>query len=520
MPTCCIPMDIKLPLNLLNSSAVTKLAENPLGLKVGQKLDVKVISSLIKTQANAFALQLADLTLNVKSNQALNLVPGQALQIQVTKVSPALEFAIIISLPDPKVPAIPPDVRLKLIAPAIDKQPAESATEFSLPFNQPLPAKVTALTATQIQLQVYTGTPASPKQQNSLEPLTAKPFILVTIDRSQLLATQTKTTHSTAVTTLSAQGKAPADFKLGQPVLLEISSTGTKQEYKISLAQPPDLEENVTEFIKQFLPKHEASPVLLNQLLKELPHWLKNQSVSETLQKIATQILQNLPQRQQLNDSAGLKQALVNSGLFLEAKTTELNKNPQLAFDQDFKANLLKFIETLKKELARPEQNAAETTDLDTLKSLQQKTEGNLAKLSLDQLVSLPKEDNPKQVWTMDLPFVDRGNADTVTMQIEREKDTNSQTPENENWSVMITMNPPGLGTIQCKLAFHNETINTYFRSREPETTELISHHLDQLKSQLEAAGLKAGVLNIQSGLQPTKSTYQLTKNALFDENV
>jgi hypothetical protein len=511
-------MDIKLPVNLLNSSAVTKLTENPLGLKVGQKLDVKVISSLIKTQANAFALQLANLTLNVQSNQALKLIPGQALQIQVTKVSPALEFAIIISLPDPKAPAIPPDVRLKLIAPAIDKQPAESATELSLPINQPLPAKIIALTSTRIQLQVFTGTLTLPRQENALEPASAKPYILVTIDRSQLLATQTNT-HSAALTTLSAQGKAPADFKLGQPVLLEISSTGTKQNYKISFAQPADLEGNVTEFIKQFLPKHEASPVLLNQLIKELPQWLKNQSVSETLQKVAAQILQNLPQRQQLNDSAGLKQALVNSGLFLEAKTTELNKNPELALDQDFKANLLKFIDNLKKELATPEKNTAEATGLDTLKSLQQKTEGNLAKLSLDQLVSLPKEDNPKQVWTIDLPFVERGNAETVTMQIEREKDTNPQTPENENWSVMITMNPPGLGTIQCKLAFHNETINTYFRSREPETTELISHHLDHLKNQLEAAGLKPGVLNIQSGLQPTQSNYQLTKNALFDEN-
>jgi hypothetical protein len=514
-------MDIKLPVNLLNSSALTKLVENPLSLKVGQKLDVKVISTLLKTEINTIALKLANSTINVQSNQAIELAPGQELQIQVTKVSPMLEFAIIFSTPDLKRQAIASDLRLKLITTTTDKHDTDSIPESSLPLKQPLAAKIIALTGSKIQLQVFTETPTSTKQQNAAESGTTKPFIMVTIDRSQLLAPKTTTTNPptlAAISTSTQETRTATDFKIGQPVILEISTTGTKPAYKISVAPPPDIEQKVNEFIKQFLPKHEASPALLNQLIKELPQLVKNNSVSETLQRVATQILQNLPKRQQLNDSARLKQVFVNSGLFLEAKMPDLKEKPELTIEQDFKANLLKLVDALKKEVASPGKTEAQDTELATLKNLLQKTENNVAKLSLDQLVSLPKEDNAKQIWTMELPFVDRGSADTVNIQIERDKDTNNQTSENDNWSVMITINPPGLGTIQCKLAYHNEAINTYFRSQQLETTELISQHLEHLKNQLEAAGLKPGVMSIQPGLQPIKSNYQLAKNTLFDE--
>jgi flagellar hook-length control protein FliK len=514
-------MDIKLPVNLLNPSTLNKLVENPLSLKVGQKLDVKVISTLLKTEINTIALKLANSTINVQSNQAIELAPGQELQIQVTKVSPVLEFAIVLSTQDLKRKAIAPDLRLKLITPTTDKQNTDSTAESSLPLKQPLVAKIIALTASKIQLQIFTETPTSQKQQKTAEqPGGTKPFIVITIDRSQLNAPKSTPTNqpNLVITNSPAAASAPTEFKIGQPVILEISSKGTTPEYQISVAPPPNMEEKVTGLIKQFLPKHEASPVLLNQLIKELPQLLKNNSVSVTLQRMAAQILQNLPQRQQLNDSAGLKRAFVSSGLFLEAKMPELKEKPELTIEQDFKANLLKLVDALKKEVVNPEKIEVQDIDLATLKHLQQKTENSLAKLSLDQLTSLPKEDNSKQIWTMELPFVDRGRADSVNIQIERDKDTNHQTSENDNWSVMVTLNPPGLGTIQCKLAYQNETINTYFRSQQAETTELISQHLEHLKHQFEEAGLKAGVINVLDGLQTTKAAYQTDKNMLFDE--
>ena len=74
------------------------------------------------------------------------------------------------------------------------------------------------------------------------------------------------------------------------------------------------------------------------------------------------------------------------------------------------------------------------------------------------------------------------------------------------------------MGTIQCNLSFHNDSINTSFRSQENETSQLINHHLDHLKQQFEEAGLKTGVINSQAGSQPAKTSYQFVNKTLFDE--
>ena len=47
---------------------------------------------------------------------------------------------------------------------------------------------------------------------------------------------------------------------------------------------------------------------------------MKNESVPQALKDIAAKIVQNLPPKEQLITSQGLKQAIANSGLFLEAK--------------------------------------------------------------------------------------------------------------------------------------------------------------------------------------------------------
>lgn len=512
-------MDIKLPINLLNSSALNKLVENPLALKVGQKLDATVISSLLKTEITTIALKLTNNTVTVQSNQPIKLMPGQDLQIQVTKIAPALEFAIILSSPDLKRQSIAPDLRLKLITPSTGQPKTESPAESALPVKLPLAAKIIALTDSKIQLQVFSDTESSLKPQQSAEPAVNKPSVLITIDRSQLQTPKTPANNPSPLTQITPTD-ITSEFKIGQPVILEISPKGTTPAYRISVVAPPQTtEEKVTEFVKQYLPKHESSPVLLNQLMKELPQLLKTSTVPEALQQIADKILQNLTPRQQLNDSSGLKQATVNTGLFLEAKLSELKEAPGVTIDQDFKADLLKLVDVIKKEVANTGQSESQNQDLGALKNLQQKTENSIAKIILDQLTSLPKEDTPKQLWIIDIPFVDRGQADTVSIQITKDQE-NNQSSENDKdkWSVTLTMNPPGLGSIQCQLSYQNETINTCFRSQQPQTTELISDHVDHLKRQFEDAGLKPGVINIQQGLQPAKSVYQIAGNTLFDE--
>ncbi|WP_340121842.1 flagellar hook-length control protein FliK [Methylobacter svalbardensis] len=530
--------------------------ENTLNFKVGQKLDAKVISADIQAAKNVITLAVGNKDITVQSNQPITTNPGQNLKIQVTQTIPVVEFKILNSSPELA------ELRLKLIAasgqepvrPTVgDKQ--DGASRSSL-VRQPLDAKIIGITGNKIQLQIFT--PSTTDMGN-------KQVGLITIDRSQL-------TH------------APQNLKIGQNLNLEMLRAGTTAEFKVISTSNAIPEAKIAEFIKQFLPRHEASPLFLNQLIKDLPKLMNNESVPKVLKDIAAKIIQNLPPKEQLITSQGLKQAIANSGLFLEAKLppamaqAELIKElPQLIKNEtvpqslqriaaeilqnltqkepllnspsattakqlseaelltlklniadapkaealgneDFKANLLKFIQALKQELTNQAAQQINQADLDLLKNLQNKTENTVAKLVLDQLMSLPKEDNPKQLWLIDIPFIDRQQAETVKIEIQLDK-KNKQPSGSSDWSVNITITPPELGTIHCRVSYQNDVISTYFNSQQTQTTQLIKHNLDYLKNQLEESGLTTGHMVAHNSSQNKQATHQLAGKKLFDDN-
>ncbi|MGZ4969013.1 MAG: flagellar hook-length control protein FliK [Methylobacter sp.] len=600
-------MDINSPISPQSLLTSGRLLENTLNLKVGQQLDVKVVSADIQAAKNAITLSLGGKDVTVQSNQPITLTSGQDLKVQVTQVAPVVEFKVLDQLNEAT------GLRLKLIATtrdggsavigreamrptakdgesaAIGREAMRPTTNIvgssanpiqppvtekqggpvtTWPTAQLLDAKIANIAGNKIQLQIFN--PSTTEAGN-------KPAALITIDRSQLT-------------------NAPSDLKIGQNLNLEIVKTGTVPEFKIIPANNIP-EAKVAEFTKQFLPRHEASPIFLNQLIKDLPQLMKNESVPQALKDIAAKIVQNLPPKEQLITSQGLKQAIANSGLFLEAKlppamsqvelikelpqliknesvpqslqriateilqnltqkqplpnssgleqaimkptpkteTPSSTLNPPNAGDntsktgalgdagfiaEDFKANLLKFVQALKQEITQ--QNGDQPlnqVDLDLLKNLQHKTENTVAKLVLDQLMSLPKEDSPKQLWIIDIPFIDRQQAESLRIEVQQDKE-NKQQSGNGDWSVNITITPPSLGTIHCIVSYRNDVINTFFKSRNTQTTELIKHNLDYLKNQLEESGLKTGHMDAHDGTQKTQTAhpYQLSGKKLFDD--
>lgn len=543
------------------------MAENALNLKVGQQLDVKVIGADILAAKNAITLSLGGKNITVQSNQPITPSPGQNLKIQVTQVAPTIEFKVLESLPELKTQAA--ELRLKLISTARDggsvasgrepmrptvgdrgsaasgKEPMGQASQAA----QPLEAKIISIAGNKIQLQVFTAETGN------------KQTAVINIDRTQL-------------------ANAPSNLKAGQSLNLEIIKTGTAPEFKVIPAATNIPEAKIAEFVKQFLPRHEASPIFLNQLIKDLPQLMKNESVPQALKDIAAKIIQNLPPKEQLITSQGLKQSIVNSGLFLETKlqSADLIKElPQLIRNEsvpqslqriaaeilqnltqkeplldspgvtaskpvseaepaslkdapietpkgatglithDFKGNLLKFIQALKQELTHQGAQPLNQVDLELLKNLQNKTENTVAKIVLDQLTSLPKDDTPKQLWIIDIPFIDKQQAESVRIEVQRDKE-NKQQSGSHDWSVNITITPPELGTIHCLVSYRNDVINTYFKSQNIQTTELIKHNLDYLKNQFEESGLKPGHMDAHDGAQKTQPSHQLAGKKLFDD--
>lgn len=538
-------MEFPLPakaLNLLVSSA--KPAKAPILLKLGQQIEAKILQ--VSLENNTIKLQLGKTTVEAQPQPALlsknnlantpakktpPLSPGQTVKLLVTKLAPTPELKIEkVTLPtgqtshnktDPtksrttdlthKIDTKPitlklltkPEVPTKVIT---DKFPP-------LQIGQKLPAKVIVITNKQIQLQILPEQKSTNTGATTQQP-TPKPSAIISIDLQK--SEQPKPSINTAVTS-----KLP--IITGQTVTLEVTKAGKEPQFIILENKPLPIaipEKIISETVKQILPIQQPPEVFVNRLILNLPTLSKNTNLPETLQRLAQQILQNLPSKNHLTHPQKIKQSIKNSGLFLESKLAHPNNKSQLQTQTDFKANILKFLQALKQIPPAPQ---AETTALEQetsiLKQLQNSGESSVAKLVLDQLNSLPKEDSPKQIWHVEIPFVDQENSQTVSLQIEKDKETEAENGK-ENWSVNITLNPPNIGKVNCKISCCNQIVNTHFWSDLPKTTDLINSNLDYLKSQLEASGLKTGKMQAFQDTATKNPTVNLPSSNLIDEQI
>ncbi|MDD1621651.1 MAG: flagellar hook-length control protein FliK, partial [Methylococcaceae bacterium] len=177
-----------------------------------------------------------------------------------------------------------------------------------------------------------------------------------------------------------------------------------------------------------------------------------------------------------------------------------------------------KFVQLLTREIEAQAQQKSALDNTAMLKEALQKTHATLAKLTLDQFQSLPRDDSPKLVWVLELPFFHDHKADTVQIEIERDK-RGAEDSDQKNWAVSITITPPELATIHCRISCYDGSVNTRFWSDGADTVDKINTHLDYLKQQLEQKGLKTGFMEAHQGKpSPTDSAKKPLANLLSEK--
>ncbi len=615
-------MDIQTSFNSQILQAMKTLVESNLNLTVGQQISAKV-SSL---SDGGITLKWGGQSLTVENqNPRAVLIPylGQNLTLQVTKVTPELEFKIVAL--DTQRYGTPPSadkmnaMRLTLATAPLITRIDESLKNFvsHAQGQQPIEAKIVGLVGHKIQLELVVDDHQSGSSGKKM---------LISIERNQLQLLPSQTGES---------------LKVGQALTLAITKIGAMPEFKqlsATAATPASLhEEKIAAFMKQLLPRHESPSVLLNQLRTDLPQLeIKNDTLATTLKQNAAALFDHLPPNEQLFNPQKLKHLIYSSGLFFEAKSAASNivKTPSPApttvtqtptpsvdlkmpllnllqhtsvtnelkqlvstllqnllkrettptqeltqlIDQneaelhtqllqlsrsenipqslktlateilpnlkpsndvknttlplvnnaplnepeptDFKSDLFNLMHTLKHGIAQQNELALTDTQVEELQQLQSKTENALAKIVIDQLHSLPKEDGGKQVWAFELPFLMNNQAESLKMEIQRDKANQTVDTQSQHWSVNLTLTPPKLGEVQCVISYQNGVVNTYFKNQQPQTTALISQNLDALKQQLQHVGLIAGLMSAHNNFQPMKSAYSVSGTSLLNETV
>ena len=335
---------------------------------------------------------------------------------------------------------------------------------------------------------------------------------------------------------LSLRAQTPNVLELGQILKLEVVKAGTVPELKIIVPERAVQPEQavVIQALRQFLPKQQSLidfAVSLRQIAT------LTAGKSDTVSVAINEALGALLSKDELMSAEGLKRGIGNSGVFLEAKLANL----PLTLQGDLKGHLLTLAEALQKvqgnqntlsgaEIIHPATGKAADSPpaqalLDVLaesldKSLFNKTEGAIARIVLDQLASLPQNDGKQNTWQIEIPFTDGHHTDSVKLKINPENKTN-QASDQANWSVVLELNPPGLGTLHSRISLVGDVIDTYFWSDQQTTTALVREHLDLLSTRYTQAGLTVGQLNALEGAPVNdKSSGTSLMPTLLDERV
>lgn len=482
-------MDIQLPLNPA-LAGIAKTDGSSLNLKLNQVLEARVVDTQIMLDTLSLAINGKSVTAQI--SPALNLQVGQSLQVLVSKLLPSPELTILAAAktPDGNQASVNLEGQsLKLlVAPQSNNRPLDIVWTQTMR-GQPMQATVLKLADNKITFQLQ-SLPTGLARQISPSDLSSPEKLLLTLDRRQITLNTPQTAASLA------QQATPFNLKVGTQINLQLLKTGSSPVFVITPALA-ESKQAIFEAYKQLLPV-QASPVpLLNQLRQVLPQLQTEASIGETLKNLALEILRSIPAKTQLAEPGQLKQVIAESGLFMETKLAALLAgNPESSLQDDFKVRLSKLVHLFQQVLNNHEQNQ-ETSE--TLKESLQKAQSALAKLSLDQLASLPKEDALKQTWVLELPVYHNRITDSVKLEIEQDK-TRDPEQEQQTWAVSITITPPDLATIHCKISCYGGSVNTRFWSEAIDTVAKINAHLDYLKQQLEKKGITIGFMDAHQG--------------------
>ncbi len=570
-------MDINLSVDARQLTSGLQSLTNQLPLQLNQIVDAKVLETPIIQ--NGIALSIADKTVVVQSQQPLALQANENLQLQVVRTQPTLEFKIVSASAQPAIAGTTPQIA----SPASQAQPAQTqilrllsvstqsvaAVNPKLALNQlvsgqQIQAEVVGIDHGKLILQVLQPAitaqqPASSVSGSAIALSTSRPTIppasasptltppgsgastfsnagsdqailqnnpvgervrqLISLNAEQVMMGNSASIVQTGNAKIAQQ--SISQLLPGDKIQLQVVKAGDTPVFNLTVTEsiPQISEQKVSQLLRQLLPIQNPPSVFANTLSRILPALAQDVSIPEALKQLARQILASIPQAPQLTQPEQLKQSISQSGLFFESRLAQqFSNNIELPLPQDLKLELLKMVQALNQEIAA--QTNPKTVEM--LKELLQNADSALAKLTLDQFNSLPNDESVKQGWIVELPFFWQNTASTVRLEIQQDKSGAQHQDDGnlqKNWAVNITITPPELATIHCRISCHDDAINARFWSDAAETVERINTHLDYLQRKLEQQGLKTGYMEAHQGKPDTHSLKKPLTN-LFSEKV
>lgn len=214
----------------------------------------------------------------------------------------------------------------------------------------------------------------------------------------------------------------------------------------------------------------------------------------EQIKTLATELLNRLADPQRLTTADGLRQAISQSGLFLEAR---LARGDSTVLQQDFRAGLLRLLDAVQEQLAAPATAAPRSGTLPPpalnpglLLELSQHIEGALARVKVQQLQTLSAQAGPDPAWLLELPLRHGTEQEVMRLRIQREGG-GSNGNGAPGWSVRLHFDNAQHGGVDSVVTLLGGKVGVSFWAEQPATAVRFQQRLEELRGQLQHAGLE-----------------------------
>ena len=403
-----------------------------------------------------------------------------------------------------------------------------------------------------------------PRRPPGQQPLSFKQLRVGQILRAVVIQARLNQNTLLQVGNRQLRVETQAPLKAGQRIEMEVIQIEPKPQLRLRTALPAatPMTETVNAALKQALPKQAG----LAPLLANLNFLNQSQQASSALPAPLTEaikkIIKNLPQRTQATSAEGLKQAIKNSGLFLENRlaTQQRGQNTQQG---DFKAALMQLLALAKPPTrgegapitpvplsqagqtppqatllagqqplpllppappqrparaqpqgSSPATAAGMTNLLQLMTELGRQAEGALARLTLLQLAALQQQDPANPSWTMELPVQNQDRTDLFQIIIDEERSQRGE-DQKKRWSIMLSFELENLGPIYVKLNYIDDQVLTTVWAENSQTAELIRQEMGELSRRFDKAGINTGSLHCHHGSPPQATQAEATQTVL-----
>ncbi len=300
----------------------------------------------------------------------------------------------------------------------------------------------------------------------------------------------------------------------GQPLLLKVLKGGDLPELQVTRSSPEQT--LLAQALRSALPRQGG---LGTQLAGLAATWrqLPGPAADPVARVVATLLDRPVATG---TDPAGLRQAVLQSGLFFEAQLARGLFDPQ-----DLKGQLLRLLGRLRPEAAPAP--AAGTDDAATaggtrepplVETLRQHAENALATIRWQQLNSLPGETGRDAVWHLALPLR-TPQGEPADLRVRARRDGQGPGADARRWTVDLSLAIEPLGPLHARLSLAGERLSATLWAELPTTAALLDEHLGLLGAGLERAGLGVAHLAALAGRPPAPADQPaVTPAGLLDE--